>query len=86
MTTADETGQFFDQVFVLNVVEVPTALTLTTTSVAPGMAIGTVVGQFSTTEGGTGHTYTYSLVTGDSSTNNSSFTITGNQLVTASRF
>lgn len=44
--------------------------------------IGTVVDLLSATDPDTGDTFTYSLVSGDGSDDNASFTIVGNQLQT----
>ncbi|WP_211941773.1 cadherin domain-containing protein [Cylindrospermopsis raciborskii] len=71
---------------VTNVNETPTDLTLSATSIAENQGIGTVVGNFSTTDPDAGNTFTYSLVTGTGSIDNSSFTIVGNQLRTAAAF
>ncbi|MFM6753982.1 MAG: cadherin domain-containing protein, partial [Dolichospermum sp.] len=64
----------------------PTNLTLSTSTIAENQAIGTGVGNFTTTDPDTGDTFTYSLVTGTGSTDNASFTIVGNQLRTSSVF
>ncbi len=66
--------------------QTPTDIALSATSVASGAASGTTVGTFSTTDPDAGDTFTYSLVTGTGSTDNSSFTINGNQLRTAAVF
>ncbi len=63
--------------------QTPTNITLSATSVASGAAIGTTVGTFTSTDPDTGDTFTYTLVAGTGDTDNSSFTITGNQLKTA---
>ncbi len=63
-----------------NVNETPTDLTLSATTVNENVAANTVVGTFSTTDPDTGNTFTYSLVSGTGSTDNSSFTIVNNQL------
>src|SRR5207248_2701623 len=63
-----------------------TGLTLSGTSVAEFRPTGTAVGTLSTTEPGTGHTLTYSLVAGAGSTDNASFGISGNRLLTADAF
>ncbi|WP_417040653.1 cadherin domain-containing protein [Cylindrospermopsis raciborskii] len=71
---------------VTNVNETPTDLTLSATTIAENQAIGTVVGNLSTTDPDAGNTFTYSLVTGAGATDNSSFTIDGGQLKTAAAF
>ncbi|QNP30989.1 cadherin domain-containing protein [Cylindrospermopsis curvispora] len=71
---------------VTNINEAPTDLTLSATTIAENQAIGTVVGNFSTTDPDAGNTFTYSLVTGAGATDNSFFTIDGGQLKTAAAF
>ncbi|OBQ16853.1 DUF4347 domain-containing protein [Anabaena sp. AL93] len=66
--------------------QAPTDLTLSTSTIAENQVIGTVVGNFSSTDPNTGDTFTYSLVTGEGATDNSLFTITNNQLKTNSVF
>ena len=64
----------------------PTALALSSTSVAENAAVNTTVGTFSTTDPNAGDTFTYSLVGGAGSTNNASFNISGNALRTSAVF
>ena len=82
----DENGQTFDQVFTITVQHSPTAVALSGTTVAEFHPIGTVVGTLSTTETGSGHTYTYALVAGTGSTDNGSFSVNGSQLQTNAVF
>ncbi|WP_435183499.1 cadherin domain-containing protein [Cylindrospermopsis raciborskii G7] len=87
--STDQGGLFFEKqltISVTNVNETPTDLTLSATTIAENQAIGTLVGNFSTTDPDAGNTFTYSLVTGTGSTDNSSFTIDGGQLKTAAAF
>ena len=87
--TTDQGGLFFDQqltIGVSNVNETPTNLLIDTSNVLENQAIGTVVGNFSSTDPDTGNTFTYSLVTGTGATDNSLFSITNNQLTTNSVF
>lgn len=58
----------------------PTAVALNPATINENAAAGTVVGTLAATDPDTGDSFTYTLVTGDSSTNNASFTIAGNQL------
>jgi hypothetical protein len=58
----------------------PTDLSLSNTSIDENIAAGSTVGTFSTTDLDTSDTFTYSLVTGEGSTDNSAFSIVGNQL------
>ncbi|MFM6050293.1 MAG: cadherin domain-containing protein, partial [Sphaerospermopsis kisseleviana] len=66
--------------------QAPANLTISNTSIAENQAVGTVVGNFTTTDPDVGNTFTYSLVTGTGSTDNASFTIVGNQLKTNAAF
>ncbi|TRU70414.1 MAG: DUF4347 domain-containing protein, partial [Microcystis viridis Mv_BB_P_19951000_S69] len=66
--------------------ESPTNLTLSNNSVAENSPINTPIGNFTTTDPDTGNTFTYGLVTGIGSTDNSLFTIDGNQLKTNAIF
>ena len=81
--TTDQGGLSFEKVLaisVTNINETPTNLSLSNSSIAENLAIGTVIGNLSTTDPDTGNTFTYSLVTGTGSTDNSLFTIQNNQL------
>jgi hypothetical protein len=60
----------------------PTALSVSNSAAPEFRAVGTVIGAFSSTEAGN-HTFTYSLVSGAGSTDNASFAVQGNQLVSA---
>ena len=87
--TTDAGGLPFEKAFtitVTNVNETPTDLILTPSSIAEGQAVGTVVGNFGTVDPDVGDTFTYSLVAGSGSTDNASFTTSGNQLKTAATF
>jgi ELWxxDGT repeat protein len=76
-------GIVVQQVFTINVTNVnerPTNVTLSRTSVPRNSTVGTVVGTLAGTDPDAGSTFNYSLVGGQGSTNNSSFTVVGNQL------
>jgi ELWxxDGT repeat protein len=67
----------------------PTDITLSATSIAENQSAGTAVGTLSTTDPDTDDTFTYTLVGGEGSTDNASFTIGGtggNSLLTAASF
>jgi hypothetical protein len=68
------------------VVAFVTSLTLSGTSVAEFRPTGTVVGTLAAPEYGSGHTLAYSLVSGTGSADNASFTVSGDQLLTADAF
>jgi VCBS repeat-containing protein len=84
--STDPAGLFTEEVFVVTVTsvnEAPTAIALDSTVVSENRPAGTVVGNLSTTDPDAGDTHTYTLVTGTGSTDNASFAISGNTLVTA---
>jgi Ca2+-binding RTX toxin-like protein len=83
MKTTDQGGLSVEKVLTIgitNINETPTNLVLSNSSVGENQAIGTVIGNLSTTDPDSGNTFAYSLVTGTGSTDNALFTITGNQL------
>ncbi|MEJ2706184.1 MAG: cadherin domain-containing protein [Anaerolineales bacterium] len=79
----------FDKIFIITINdlnETPTDILLSSNNVDENKITGTVVGSFSTLDPDTGDTFTYALVSGLGSDDNSSFTITGNNLKTAAVF
>ncbi|MDJ0581749.1 Calx-beta domain-containing protein, partial [Crocosphaera sp.] len=60
----------------------PTDLNLSNSRIREHQPIDRVIGEFITTDPDTGNTFTYTLVSGDGSTDNNSFTIDNNQLKT----
>jgi len=64
----------------------PTDIALSSTSIAENMASGTLVGTFVTTDADAGDTFTYSLVSGEGSTDYANFSIAGNTLKSAAVF
>ncbi|HEX3131734.1 MAG TPA: cadherin domain-containing protein, partial [Thermoanaerobaculia bacterium] len=84
--STDSGSLFFEKVFTITVTnanEAPTDIALSASTVAEGQPSGTVIGTFSTTDIDASDTFTYTLVAGVGSTDNASFTISGNQLQTA---
>lgn len=71
---------------VTNSTDAPTDIGLSNTSVAENQAAGAVVGTFSSIDPDAGNTFTYTLVTGTGSNDNTSFAISNGQLVTAASF
>ncbi len=69
-----------------NINEEPTYISLTNVKVLENQPIGTTVGGFNTTDPDSGNTFTYALVNGSGSIDNSSFTISGDTLYTAVSF
>ncbi len=61
----------------------PTDLTLSKDSVTESQAIGTLVGTFTTTDPDPDDQHEYTLISGEGSTDNASFKITGDRLLTA---
>ena len=87
--STDQGGLYMEKAFtitVTNVNEQPTDISLSNTSVAENQPAGTAVGTLTTTDPDAGNTFTYSLVSGTGSTDNASFTISGNTLQTAAAF
>ena len=81
--TTDQGGLSYEEVVsvnINNVNEQPTSLSLSNTSINENVIAGSAVGTFSSTDPDTGNTFTYSLVSGTGSTDNSAFTIVDNQL------
>lgn len=58
----------------------PTDISLSATSINENVAADTSIGTFNTTDSDTGDTFVYRLVSGSGSTDNSAFTIVGNEL------
>ncbi|WP_287739435.1 cadherin domain-containing protein [Microcystis sp. M179S2] len=83
--TTDQGGLSYEKQLTVSVSDVnenPTNLNLSNNTVAENSPLNTLIGNFNTTDPDTGNTFTYSLVTGIGSTDNSLFTIDGNQLKT----
>ncbi|MFT3879450.1 MAG: cadherin domain-containing protein [Gemmatales bacterium] len=79
--TTDAGGLYTESVFsisVTNVNEAPTNIGLSTSSVAENQAIGTLIGGFNTNDPDAGDSFTYTLVNGNGSDDNGSFTIDAN--------
>ena len=81
ITVTDAGGLNATQAFTItvgNVNEAPTELNLSNNVTAENVAIGAVIGNFSTEDAG--DTHTYSLATGTGDIDNQSFEIVGNEL------
>ncbi|HEY9706140.1 MAG TPA: cadherin domain-containing protein, partial [Allocoleopsis sp.] len=81
--TKDQGGLTFEKqltIGITNVNESPTNLILSNTNIAENQAIGTVIGNLTTTDPDLNNTFTYSLVTGTGATDNALFSISNNQL------
>lgn len=89
LRTTDQDGLSFEKVFIVNVLnrnEVPTDVTLSTSSVTEGLAINTIVGLLGTIDADAANSFTYSLVNGTGDADNAAFNISGNALRTSESF
>jgi hypothetical protein len=87
--TADQDGLTFDKQFLISVTDgndAPTNIGLNSEAIAENKVVGSVVGTFNSSDPNSGNMFTYSLVVGDGSTDNGSFTILNNQLRTTEVF
>ena len=67
-------------ILITNVNEAPTNITLSNNTIAENVPANSVIGTFTASDPDAGETFTFTLVSGPGDTDNSSFTITGNQL------
>ncbi len=84
--TTDAGGLTYDKVFTVSVTnqnEAPTNIIPSQTSIYEGNTSGANVSNLSSTDPDAGDTHTYTLVSGAGSTDNASFSISGNQLKAA---
>jgi hypothetical protein len=84
--STDAAGNAFEQAFVIRVGDVnerPRAMLLSGTQVAENVPLGTVVGSLTATDPDLGDRVTFTLVSGPGATDNTAFTIVGNELRTA---
>ena len=89
MNTNDGNGGNYQQAFTVSISnsnDAPTAISLSSPSVNENQVIGSTVTNINTTDVDAGQTFTYTLVSGVGSTNNSLFSIVGNQLRTNTIF
>ena len=87
--TTDAGGLSFEKVLniaVENVNETPSDIVLSNASVPEDQPIGTMVGMLGATSDNTGDTFSYSLVSGENSQDNSKFYISDDRLGTAMTF
>jgi uncharacterized protein YjbI with pentapeptide repeats len=87
--STDQDGSYYEKQFtitVTNVNETPTDISLSSSTVAENQSPGTLVGTLSTTDPDAANTFTYSLVSGTGDADNASFSISSNQLLTATTF
>ncbi len=87
--TTDSQGEYYEKTFTINVNnvnETPSAITLQTDSIDENLPSNSLVTSLTTTDEDAGDSHTYQLVSGAGSTDNSSFTISGNHLMAAQSF
>jgi gliding motility-associated-like protein len=85
--STDNGGLTTEKTFAINVLDAndaPTALALSNNTVNENVALRTRIGVLSSTDADANNTFTYSLVSGAGSTDNSSFIVQGNELKTNS--
>tara|TARA_Y100001980_G_scaffold45816_1_gene27160 strand:- start:12696 stop:21623 length:8928 start_codon:yes stop_codon:yes gene_type:complete len=84
--TNDGLGGTFEKAFAISINDLPaqvTSITLSNSAIDENEVSGTLVGTFETFGEDLSGSYTYTFVTGTGDDNNGSFTISGNQLLTA---
>ncbi|UZR99434.1 cadherin domain-containing protein [Chondrinema litorale] len=87
--TKDAAGEAFEKTFTISITDepensAPTNIGLSNSSIKENEPIGTEIGTLSTTDADSGDSFTYSLPEGEG--DNSSFSISGNKLLTAAKF
>ena len=76
-------GTLFDEICIINRTNsAPTNISLSPSSVNENVATGTTIGALSTTDSDSGDIHTYTLVSGTGDTDNTSFSISGANLLT----
>jgi gliding motility-associated-like protein len=89
LQTSDAGGLSFQKEFTLTIVnvnETPTAIILNNATINENNAIDASIGTLASTDPDAGDSFTYSLVSGAGSTDNSKFTLSGNTLKAAEAF
>ena len=87
--STDQGGLYTEKVFDISVTDVhesPTEISLSASSIAENAGANATVGTLSTTDPDALNTFTYSLVSGSGSTDNTAFNISGNALRASSNF
>jgi hypothetical protein len=81
--TTDQGGLSFEKILTITVKDAnqaPTSLALSNTTTPENVAVGSAIGDFTTTDPNANDTFRYSLVTGNGDVDNSVFSVVGNQL------
>ena len=87
--STDQGGLFTDKVFLISVTdinEIPSNITLSSTSISENAGDNATVGTFSTIDPDAGNTFTYSLVAGAGGGDNGDFNVVGNSLRATNSF
>ena len=87
--TTDSNGLTYDKTFTISVNDInetPTDITLSSTNIDENKSSGTTVGPLSTTDVDDGDTFTYTLVAGAGDSDNASFSIVGEDLLSVPVF
>ncbi len=85
----DSANATFDQTLTITVTDIneaPNSVLLSAAEVAEGAVVGTVVGELSAADPDAEDTHTFTLVPGDGATDNASFAVDRDQLVTTASF
>jgi len=89
LQTADAAGDTYTKTFSISVNDIneaPTDLSLSNNTVIESLSSGSVIGALTSTDSDSGDNHTYSLVTGTGDTDNSSFNISGGNLLSNTSF
>jgi murein DD-endopeptidase MepM/ murein hydrolase activator NlpD len=89
LRVTDQDGLFYEKSFTITISpfnEPPSDVTLSKNSVSENRPPGTTVGSFMTTDPNDDDTFTYTLVEGEGSTDNASFSISGSSLIIVAAF
>jgi len=84
--TTDSGNLTFENTFIVTITDInesPTDLTLSAVTIPENLPVGTSIGTLSSSDPDQGDSFTYSLVSGAGSVDNSSFQVIGNTLLTA---
>jgi len=85
LRVTDKAGAYFEKAFTINVLNInefaPTAIALSNTSINENLPAGQIIGSLSTSDLDGVDTHTFALVSGTGSTDNASFRIEGNNLL-----
>lgn len=86
ITAIDTSGNTENESGSFKINRAPTDISLSSSSIAENGPAGTQVGTFSTVDPDHGNTFSYTLISGAGSTDNGSFSISGNSLQAAAAF